>query len=306
MRLARASSLLVLLVFGCAESPTGSTAIRGEPWATGRIAFAVQTPGEKGQLLMLDVATGRVARIATAEYVHFFGLSWAGGTIVFHALPITGEYSQVFGIEPDGSNMRNLFPSAHHSSWSSISKQGRVAYRYNALPTFTGTAIDGRPAIPDGEYTRPAWSPDGRYLTVATPHISGTTSMLREYDVDVLPRLSSRIVFAAPALAQYCSAPIYSPDGRHLALGLSFPNARGEPARADIWVADADGTGGHPVTTGAYDAHAAWSPDGTRLAFARSHAPGGPPGSRLYVVRPDGTDLQLLYDGEAHDPVWAP
>jgi Tol biopolymer transport system component len=49
-----------------------------------------------------------------------------------------------------------------------------------------------------------------------------------------------------------------------------------------------------------------WSPDGTRLTFARQ--PGGPDGATLYMVNADGSDLHqyVPLDMYAIEPRWSP
>ncbi len=56
-----------------------------------------------------------------------------------------------------------------------------------------------------------------------------------------------------------------------------------------------------------FDSSPAWSPDGTKIAFMRS-APGEQEGrSDIYVIQPDGTNLQrLTRDARAGRPSWSP
>jgi TolB protein len=80
----------------------------------------------------------------------------------------------------------------------------------------------------------------------------------------------------------------------------------------DISVINADGTGRRKLTGGPeYDTDPDWSPDGTRIAFAR--APAGPQGSfataanahesgvHLFVMKADGSGLRQLTRGPAPD-----
>ena len=73
----------------------------------------------------------------------------------------------------------------------------------------------------------------------------------------------------------------------------------------DLFVMKADGSGFSNLTNNhAVDVNAAWSPDGTRIAFASErHYPGD-----IYVVNADGSGLTRLTDHPAREssPAWSP
>ena len=82
----------------------------------------------------------------------------------------------------------------------------------------------------------------------------------------------------------------WSPDRRRIV----FESYR--DADAAVWVMDADGS--HPTRLAA-GSHPDWSPDGSRIVFAR--------GSGLNVMNADGTDSrQLTSGGWAKEPAWSP
>ena len=91
----------------------------------------------------------------------------------------------------------------------------------------------------------------------------------------------------------YTSAPYAGSDCKACALTLR--------------IAHADGTHSTPVTShgaGIYDNGAAWSPDGTTIAFVRgtSDTPG-----RLYTVHPDGSAVTPMSTTlHASAPSWSP
>lgn len=95
----------------------------------------------------------------------------------------------------------------------------------------------------------------------------------------------------------------WSPDGYHLAYLVPGP----ESGTALIRIAEiGDGSIRTLVIPGMpYASFPAWSPDGSRIAFA-----GSPPGGtiQIYSVRTDGTDLELLTPdaGRKAVPVWSP
>jgi Tol biopolymer transport system component len=69
-----------------------------------------------------------------------------------------------------------------------------------------------------------------------------------------------------------------------------------------LYLMDADGTGLRQVSSVAGDDHAAWSPDGTQIAFNRYRN-----GNQdVYVVRADGKGLmRLTSDGASSSPAWS-
>ena len=99
----------------------------------------------------------------------------------------------------------------------------------------------------------------------------------------------------------FLSAPTWSPDGSRIAF------ASDQGGQADIWVMDSDGSNLVNLTNDeAKDHSPAWSPDGHWIAFASLRD------ARyweLYVMRPDGSDVQRLTwweDASDLTPTWSP
>jgi Tol biopolymer transport system component len=85
-----------------------------------------------------------------------------------------------------------------------------------------------------------------------------------------------------------CADPAWSPDGTRIAYTHTADGHN------EIWVVNADGTGGHAATSAAAGANGdmdpTWSPDGGWIAFTR----GSINSPAIYAVRPDGTDLRRI------------
>jgi TolB protein len=75
----------------------------------------------------------------------------------------------------------------------------------------------------------------------------------------------------------------------------------------DVWVMSSDGSGLTQLTDTPrrQEFGPVWSPDGTRIAYWRTHAPFGP--GSIWVMDPDGSHRHRLTDGiDARDPAWSP
>ncbi|WP_141323751.1 LpqB family beta-propeller domain-containing protein [Myxococcus sp. AB025B] len=92
----------------------------------------------------------------------------------------------------------------------------------------------------------------------------------------------------------------FSPDGKRLA----YSQAEGESAQ--IYVANADGSGAKAVTDTPYGLNTSptWSPDGKRIAFVSNR--GGSP--QIYVMGADGSGVRrLTFQGNYNQtPDWSP
>jgi TolB protein len=75
----------------------------------------------------------------------------------------------------------------------------------------------------------------------------------------------------------------------------------------NLYIADVSGSGLVRLTnnTSCGDVHPAWSPDGTKIAFASCH---NGTNVAIYVIGADGSNLTMLTDGVSHDyrPTWSP
>lgn len=78
-----------------------------------------------------------------------------------------------------------------------------------------------------------------------------------------------------------------------------------------IWTANPDMKDAYPITDGDYDnAFPAWSPDGTKLAFAstRSDTSGSGAISDIFVMNADGSEVTQVSEsiGWSSEPTWSP
>jgi Tol biopolymer transport system component len=76
---------------------------------------------------------------------------------------------------------------------------------------------------------------------------------------------------------------VWSPDGSQLVIWGTY---EGDDPREGMYVVNADGSGLRQISSGANDRWAAWSPDGTRIAFVRER--------QLFTMASDGSDVQKV------------
>jgi TolB protein len=159
-------------------------------------------------------------------------------------------------------------------------------------PTITRLTTDGHLK------QRPAWSPDGAWLSF-TRHQGATIFLfLRSADGRQEKRLTSR------KEPEFDAA--WSPDGKRLAFCLdkTVPN-QGD---MDAYTIGVDGEDLKPalITQGklSHEEWPSWSPDGEWLALSSTRDGN----QEIYVVRPDGNELRRLTNDPAIDahPAWSP
>jgi Tol biopolymer transport system component len=213
----------------------------------------------------------------------------------------------LFGVAPDDSSVSVIrehlcppggadCPVVKEMSWSPDGTRlaytfGRELYLFDnrngtqrLLPT--GVDVDGA--------SRPAWSPDGRELAFISVNIErgaepgrsgstsggGTTTPSDLYVID-LDRSAVRRLTSG----RQTTDPAWAPGSRIVYTGLA-------EGRWELFIIDPDGE--HRRLSDGFarlNRRAAWSPDGTQIAFLRD---GGSSEVHLNTIRADGTDMRQL------------
>ena len=196
-------------------------------------------------------------------------------------------------VNADGSGQRKLTPLRERDSlWPAWSADSRTILFTRSIRGYFVFAVN-----PDGSGERqflhdpagdaePSYAPDGRTLA----YLKGSSG-----------RNKWALYIGSHELAAgNIDSPVWSPDGQQLA----FSN-RASPSRSDLFVVNADGSGGEQrLTTGPGNSISPrWSPNGRSIAFERLRGNS----SQVFAVNADGTgERQLTHEGKNGGPVWRP
>ncbi len=128
----------------------------------------------------------------------------------------------------------------------------------------------------------------------ATGHIAYSVydTTVGQYDVYLIPATGG----APVKLISEATDPHISPDGQRVAYRSWRRDALG------LHVMNVDGSGDTVVTRYLEDRYPRWSPDGQHILFSSERE--GDRISRVYVMKPDGTELRTITEGRHGD--WSP
>lgn len=254
----------------------------------------------------------KAAPIAIVAIILIFGV--AGGTspaeakvagpngrIVFSRYDPSADDNIAYTADPDGSDVQRLLPGFHASMprWSPDGTEVAVVSGLGVPcpPTCTGNTVIIDPDT--GDYRVLAsrafpvlstfcsiWSPDATHFACEggndDHHARNGVYTIRSSDGSGLRRVTNAHGARDIPLD-------YSPGGTRIAFGRFDVPGRREGVNSAIFVVRSDGTGVRRITPWGFSDNAgSWSPDGTKIAFARERR------GQLFVVHPDGRGLQRI------------
>jgi Tol biopolymer transport system component len=188
---------------------------------------------------------------------------------------------------PNGRYVAFVRATASSRTPSKISvadARGRIRWRFNS----------GRIDAPRGSIDAPLWAPDGRYIAYVTTSLSGYGSWL----VVARPTGSELHMLLDNGTPGWgLRDPAWSPDGQRIAFVHSMN-------RFNVYSVRFDGSNRQLLAENAV--RPAYSPDGTKLAYAGSGAGNG----GVFVANADGSDPQRVssrvVEFNGHGPSWSP
>jgi Tol biopolymer transport system component len=229
--------------------------------------------------------------------------------ILFDRQNFGTQDENIWVVDASGGPAVDLTGVVGHSAWfdgngSALSPdRSRLVFssdRHNTASRAYIMALNKSFVIPvavAGLQGQPSWSPDGSQVAYYSYESSGTT------DIFVINADGSN-PHAVVRSTAWEYAPVWSPDGSKIA--FERDDSDGQHPYGFLVVANADGSGETRITDGApspgyafaVDAHARWSPDGSRIVFERQeiNSTFTAASTDLWMVRPNGSDLERLTD----------
>jgi hypothetical protein len=261
----------------------------------------------QGTMHLAD-ASGAVSTSVEGVYV---GADWSpDGSRLAYVSQSSGG-GRIVVADADGSDAREVRQDDLSQGWNGplvwvSSNEVAVHHRAPAASSYTLwiVPVDGGPrrlVVDPADLNFPlAVQPHGSLLVYSVTTPNGVRRALLD------------VRTGARRMLPFTAALVWSPDGGLLAA----------PASNGIELLRPDGTGRRTIDTGIPSSFLAWSPDGTRIAFASWRAfpeytgrGGTPTRYDVYSVRIDGSDLRRLtsvsgddlFDGGASsEPTWWP
>jgi Tol biopolymer transport system component len=218
-----------------------------------------------------------------------------------------GNDSDIYVMDPDGSNLtnltNNLFPFLPDSDpdWSPDGTKIVFCVNVDEFSQDNIVVMDanGTNAVTlthgSTEFA-PVWSPDGKKIAFVSVRDGNSEIYVMHADGSNQINLTNNPAADGP----FGDGPCWSPDGGKIA----FASDRGGDG-FEIYVMAADGSNPVQLTNRpGVDTDPAWSPDGTKIAFTNYLAPN----RDIYVMNADGSNPIRLTNGPSgnFEPAWSP
>ncbi len=229
-------------------------------------------------------------------------LSPDGKRMVF--IRIIEGHEQLFVMNADGSGELQLTRDTADHEDPAWSPDGRkVAFiligdgkKVVATMNPDGTGVETITPTKHGAL-HPSWTPDSKHILYCTdddlrPPVKNEAEI---YLIDLATKKVTTLISGGVN-----TFPVMSPDGRTIA----YRKMIGE-TNSEVFAADADGSHPRNLTHHpAFEGWPAWSPDGTRIAFAGNRNSA----YQIFVMNADGSNVQLVAntEGRGTAPKWAP
>lgn len=215
---------------------------------------------------------------------------------------------EVYTMDADGNNTKNLTNNKALDFWSSWSPDGKYIYFYSNRDgnnEIYRMDADGANPVnltnhPANDYL-PTCSPDGKkILFTSTRDHKEREIYIMNIDGLEVKRLTNNEAFE--------EVPTFSPDGKQILFTRQIidPGDTTHAANGEIFIMDMDGKNEKRLTNRkGYDSGGMFSPDGKKIAFYGKTEAGN---WEIFIMNADGTDITNLTEDELEDysPQWSP
>jgi Tol biopolymer transport system component len=267
-----------------------------------KIVFSSIGNGDDAEVFVVNV-DGSDRRELTTNTVDDMLPAWSPdhARIAFARKARIGKPS-IWVMSASGAHEHRLGPGTH-PSWSPSGSQ--LAFERNGV-IYTMTD-HGKRVRRITKGTHPVWAPRAKRIAFER----GTRVFLARLDSRAVRLLANRVSGLAcdqygegdPAVATL-SSPEWSPDASRIVVALGCDYYKSAYAAAKVVGLNGGVIGDIPIDNLALGSRLAWSPDGTRLAFAVSNFPSWP--ARIDTAKLDGTEETTVTATSAkdEDPDW--
>ncbi|MEO2005219.1 MAG: hypothetical protein ABGY41_14110 [Candidatus Poribacteria bacterium] len=234
--------------------------------------------------------------------------------VVFQAtVPVwPGQEWEIYTMDVSTGEVTNLTRRPGHGSAPSWSPNGeQIVFVQGQLAVMDWPSTEVQILAAQGRQPDyPTWSPDGKRIAYSAGVLPGFVNGKRDIFVVDLETGVSEQLTSQPREDDH---PTWSPDGRRIAFESNRDpefwqdTPAGVWKSADIYVMDADGANVVNLTkSDDYESAAAWSPDGTEIAFVIATLDAR---YDLFVMNADGTSRRRLTRFQTkcgYNPAWTP
>lgn len=254
---------------------TSAVPTSGPAWSRNGslLAFASNNSGVYSISYIAVASPAAIVPVVIDSTKPLSGPTWSpDGSQLAFVRDVSAGHSQIFVVNKDGSNPRNISNSTFNDiqpAWSPDGTKILFASDRNAkygpgqyLEVYTmktdGSQVTRLTNNDDGVDYYPAWSPDGTQIAFTSVRATNPTNYFQALDIWIMNADGSNLRNLTNS-GYGDASPSWSPDGKQIA----FITDRGRPSNPyawEIWIIDVDGSNPRPVTHGGSETGPAWKP----------------------------------------------